>query len=230
MEHVRQRMEEIKQLQRKRMQGSSQTIIESGPAYDRSQYLIALGGVAVGLMIAAVIWLTKPMVTEDNINSISPEAAEAINASEIKKTNDNIARLNHRMELLTDTISNMDAKFKRIMVIADSMTNIENKHAYSSQQFTPDSTVEVSAFDNEDSNASRVDNIAHETEKAFVPTHTINTRINLRPSTSLNTTPIAVLNVGTEVEYISEIDGWYYVNTQSHGKGWCSSDYLSPLL
>ena len=67
------------------------------------------------------------------------------------------------------------------------------------------------------------------TAKAFVPTHTVRANLNLRPSASLNTTPIAVLKVGSEVEYIKEANGWYYVNTQLHGKGWCSSEYLSPL-
>ena len=65
--------------------------------------------------------------------------------------------------------------------------------------------------------------------KAFIPTHTVRAKLNLRPSASLDTTPIAVLKVGSEVEYIREADGWYYVNTQLHGKGWCSSEYLSSL-
>ncbi len=78
-------------------------------------------------------------------------------------------------------------------------------------------------------NASSSAHMTYEAVKAFVPTHTARARLNLRPSASLNTTPIAVLKAGSEVEYIKEADGWYYVNTRSHGKGWCSSEYLSPL-
>ena len=79
-------------------------------------------------------------------------------------------------------------------------------------------------------NASRSAHMTSEAVKAFVPTHTVRARLNLRPSASLNTTPITVLKVGSEVEYIKEADGWYYVNTQLHGKGWCLSEYLSSLL
>ena len=78
-------------------------------------------------------------------------------------------------------------------------------------------------------NASRSAHMTSEAVKAFVPTHTVRAKLNLRPSASLDTTPIAVLKVGSEVEYIREADGWYYVNTQFHGKGWCSSEYLSSL-
>jgi len=77
--------------------------------------------------------------------------------------------------------------------------------------------------------ASRSAHMTSEAVKAFVPTHTVKTRLNLRPSASLNTTPITVLKAGSEVEYIKEADGWYYVNTQLHGKGWCSPEYLSSL-
>jgi len=78
-------------------------------------------------------------------------------------------------------------------------------------------------------NTSRSAHMTSEAVKAFVPTHTVRARLNLRPSASLATTPITVLKVGSEVEYIKEADGWYYVNTQLHGKGWCSSGYLSSL-
>jgi glucose/arabinose dehydrogenase len=79
-------------------------------------------------------------------------------------------------------------------------------------------------------NVSRSAVMKPEAIKAFVPTHTVKTNLNLRPSPSLNTAPIAVLKAGSEVEYIKEDDDWYYVNTQLHGKGWCSSKYLTSLL
>jgi hypothetical protein len=115
------------------------------------------------------------------------------------------------------------------MVLTDTITNTENKHASSSQQDIPESEDAKPTFDLTDSNASRVVHMTPDTEMSFVPTHTVKDRINIRPSSSLNSTPMAVLEVGSEVEYISEADGWYYVNTQFHGKGWCSSGYLSPL-
>ena len=211
------------------MHGSSQTTAESGATHDRPQYLVALGGVAVGLLIATVIWLTKPLMTEGVINSIRPQAAEVISPDAISQTNDNIARLNHRMQLLADTISRMEARFEHILVMADSLNDVNNRDVSALQKISPDPAVETAEFDEDNSAPSSADNTPSETEQAFVPTHTVNARINLRPSTSLNTTPIAVLNTGTEVEYISETDGWYHVNTRLHGKGWCASDYLSAL-
>ncbi|MGD8629652.1 MAG: SH3 domain-containing protein [Gammaproteobacteria bacterium] len=229
MEQARQRIEEIKQLQREKMQGSRRTTAEAGAAHDRPQYLVALGGVAVGLLIATVIGLTKPLVTGDNSNSVRAEAADVMSPEEIRKTNDNIARLNQRMELLADTVSRMDARFERILVMADAVNQANNKDVPASQKTSSDPAAETAEFADAGSATSSEEDTAPATEQAFVPTHTVKARINLRPSTSLNTTPIAVLNAGTEVEYISETGGWYYVNTRLHGKGWCASDYLSPL-
>ena len=131
------------------------------------------------------------------------------------------------MESLTDTISRLETTLMRVMILTGSITNTESKHA-SSSQFIPESVDAKPTFDIKEPNSSSEK--PSETKKEFVPTHTVKDRMNLRPSSSLNTIPIAVLEVGSEVEYISESDGWYYVNTQSYGKGWCSSDYLSPLL
>ena len=229
MEHVRQKMEEIRQQQRKGLQENLQATTESSPAGDKSQYIIALGGIAAGLIIATVVWLGKSIVTTDNINMIAPESAEAIHTSEVKKPSDNIAHLNERVELLTESISNLEAKLMRIMVLTDSITDIEKKNASSSKQYIPESADAESAFDMKEPNTSRVVHMTSEAVKAFVPTHTVKARMNLRSSSSLDTTPIAVLKIGSEVEYIREANGWYYVNTQFHGKGWCSSEYLSPL-
>jgi hypothetical protein len=229
MVQARQRIEEIKQLQRERVQGSRHTETENGPAHKRSLYLFALGGVAVGLMIAAVIWLTKPLVMGNDNEPIRVEAGEEISAGDFSEINANIARLSHRMELLSETISDMDANFKRILAYADSMVDVKSKDAYALQDLPADPADEAAKFDEDNPDSPLVDNTEHATEQAFVPTHSVTARINLRPSTSVQTTPIAVLDVGTEVEYISETDGWYYVKTRSHGNGWCSSDYLSSL-
>jgi hypothetical protein len=230
MGQARQRIEEIKEQQSKRIRESNPPTPETGGAHGRPQYFIALGGIAVGLMIAAVIWLTKPLVTEDKHESNHTEAAEVISSAEIRKTNDNIARLNQSMEMLAETISNMDVKFKRILVMAESMTDAENKNAYTLQEFPTDPVVKASEFDGNNSVISRVDNAVHETKQTFAPTHTVNVRLNLRPTATFNSRPITTLKVGTEVQYISQSDGWDYVNTRLHGKGWCSSGNLSPLL
>jgi hypothetical protein len=84
-----------------------------------------------------------------------------------------------------------------------------------------DNTVEL--------DTSGITNSQQEAEITFAPTHTVKTRLNLRPSTSLDEAPIALLDAGTKVRYIDEEDGWYYVDTALHGQGWCASEYLSPL-
>jgi hypothetical protein len=229
MERVRQKMEEVIQKQ-KRLQEQSQATTKSISAKDKSQYILALGGVAAGLTIAVIVWLAMGIVMTDHITMSAADRDVAIHPGEIKKSSDNIAQLNERVESLTASVSTLEARLMRVMALTDSITDIEMKHAASSPQQIPESADANSASDMNESNASRAIQITTGTEKAFVPSHTVKARVNLRPSASVHTTPIAVLNVGTEVEYISNSDGWYYVNTRSHGKGWCSSDHLSPLL
>jgi hypothetical protein len=228
MERVRQKMEEVIQKQ-KRLQEQSQATTQSRSAKDKSQYILALGGVAAGLTIALIVWLAISIVATDHINMSAADRAEAIHTGVIKKSSDTIAQLNERVELLTESVSSLEASLMRVMVLTDSITDIDKKNASSSGQDIPESADAGSAFAMTDPNASSGSHMTPEAEKSFVPTHTVKTRINLRPSSSSNTTPIAVLEAGSEVEYIKEADGWYYVNTQSHGKGWCSSEYLSPL-
>jgi hypothetical protein len=224
MERVRQKMEEVIQKQ-KRLQEQSQAKTQSSSARDKSHYILALGGVAAGLTIAVIVWLAKSIVTTDHVTM----SADAIHTGLIKKSSDNIVRLNERVELLTESVSSLEARLMRVLVLTDSITGIDKKDASSSSQAIPEAADAGSAFAIQDPNASSASHTIPEAEKAFVPTHAVNARINLRPSPSSNTTPIALLNAGSEVEYISETDGWYYVNTQSHGKGWCSSEYLSPV-
>ena len=228
MERVRQKMEEVIQKQ-KRLQEQSHATTESRSANDKSQYILALGGVAAGLTIAVIVWLAKSILATEHINMIAPETADVIHPGEIKKSSDVLAQLNERVELLTESISNMEAKLMRVMALNDSISNIEEKYASSSQQDKLESAEVNSAIDMYELDAPGV-HVASETEKPFVPTHTVNAKLNLRPSASLNSRPSAVLKAGTKVEYISQADGWYYVKTRYNGKGWCSSDYLSPLL
>jgi Bacterial SH3 domain len=228
MERVRQKMEEVIQKQKK-LQEQSQAKTESRSAKDKSQYIIALGGVAAGLTIAVIVWLAMSIVMTDHINMSEADKAVTIHTGVIKKSSNNITELNERVESLTESVSTLEARLTKIIALTDSIAVVKTNYAASSPQQIPESADANSAFDMNDSSASSVVDNAPEAVKVFIPTHTVKARVNLRPSASLHTTPIAVLNVGTEVEYISKSDGWYYVNTQSHGKGWCSSDFLYPL-
>ena len=217
MEHARQKLEEEIQKQ-KWLQGQYQPKSGSGPARDKSQIMIALGGIAAGLTIAVIFMLSKSLVNKDHDNLFASDRDNAIHTDEIRAPSDEIAMLNKRVESLNESVATLETQLTRITALTDSFTDVETKHPPSSPQQisgpVPSSTIQLTT----------------EVKKAFDPSHIVNARVNLRPSASLHTTPIAVLNVGTEVEYISQSDDWYYVNTRSHGKGWCSSDYLSPLL
>ena len=228
MERARHKIEEVMQKQ-KWLQEQSQAKTERSSAKDKSQYIIALGGGAAGLIIAVIVWLAMSIVMTDHINMSEADKAVTIHTGVIKKSSNNIAELNERVESLTESVSTLEARLTKFMALTNSIAIVETNHAASSPQQISESANANSAFDMNESSASRVVDNAPEAVKVFIPTHTVKARVNLRPSASLHTTPIAVLNVGTEVAYISKSDGWYYVNTQSHGKGWCSSDYLSPL-
>ena len=80
-----------------------------------------------------------------------------------------------------------------------------------------------------DSHAPGLSDSTATNDKAFKPTHIAMTRLNLRTSTSLDDEPIGVLTSGTEVRYLDEANGWYYVDTEQFGIVWCASEYLSPL-
>lgn len=228
MEHVRQKIEdEIKK--QKWLQGQYYHKSASSPAKDKSQYMIALGGVAAGLTIALIFMLAKSLVTKDHDNLLAVDGVKTIHTGEIRKPSNEIAILNERVMTLSKSVSNLEGQLTHVKALTDSIAIVETNRAASSRPQIPEPADVNSKFDVNNSNASSAVDNAPETGKSFVPTHTVKTRVNLRPSASLNTKPITVLNVGTEVEYISKSDGWYYVNTQSHGKGWCSSDFLSPL-
>ena len=228
MERARHIIEEVIKKQ-KWLQEQSHAKTESSSAKDKSQYMIALGGIAAGLIIAVIFMLAKSLVTKEHINMFSADQDNAIQTVEIGKPSDEVAMLNERVESLSKSVSNLEAQLTHVIALADSIVIIERKHAASSSQQIPVPAGVNSTVDINDSHVSSVVDNIPETGKAFFPTHTVKARVNLRPSASLHTTPIAVLNVGTEVEYISKSDGWYYVNTLAHGKGWCSSEYLSPL-
>lgn len=228
MERARHKMEEVIR-KHKILQEKSQASTGSGSANSKSQYILALGGVAAGITIAIIVWLTNSILSTNQLNMSAPQRADAVYTGDLRKPIDNIARLNERVELLTESLSGLEAKLTRVMVLTDSLTDIGKKQPVSSRQDVPESGVAGPTSDMNESAASSAVHTAPETEKAFAPTHIVKTRVNLRPSASLKTRPIAVLKAGAEVEYLGKKDGWYYVNTRSHGKGWCAADYLSAL-
>jgi hypothetical protein len=127
-------------------------------------------------------------------------------------------------------MANLEAMLKRITLLTDIATyNEKNNTSFASHDNRRSNSMKLAYNRDEPDTSIRV-SMNPETQEKFVPTHIVNDWLNLRPSSSLKTKPIAVLNVGSEVEYITETDDWFYVNTQTHGKGWCYSAYLSPLL
>ena len=228
MERARHKIEEVIKKQ-KWLQEQSHAKTASSSTRDKSQYIIALGGVAAGITIAVIVWLAKSIVTTDHNDMSEADKAVTIHTGIIRKSSNNIAELNERVESLTESVSTLEARLTKIMGLTDSIAIVETNRTASSPQQIPESADANATLETNGSSVSRAVQTATETGEAFIPSHTVKARVNLRPSASLHTTPIAVLNVGTEVEYISKSDGWYYVNTLAHGKGWCSSEYLSPL-
>jgi hypothetical protein len=189
MERFGQKLEEIKQKQ-KRSHENSQAKIESSTAIKKSPYILALGGMVSGLVIAVILLLAKIIVDKNNTNTIAPKTAETIHAIEIKKLGDDVALLDERVKLVTESISSMESMLMRILELTDSISDIEKKHTSSSGQYRPESADAVSAFDDKKPDASKVLHVTPEAVTVMVPTHVIKTRLNLRPSSSLNTTPI----------------------------------------
>jgi len=214
MERARHKIEEVIQKQ-KLLQEQFHAKTQSSSSKDKSLYIIALGGVAAGITIAVIVWLAMSIVMADHNDMSEADKAATM--------------LNERMESLTESVSTLEARLTHIMALTDSIAIVETNRTASPPQQIPESSDTNPTLETNESSASRTVQTATETGEAFIPSHTVKARVNLRPSASLHTTPIAVLNVGTEVEYISKSDGWYYVNTLAHGKGWCSSEYLSPL-
>ena len=253
MEHVKEKMAQARQ-HRKMLQENPQAQTDFIQA-DRdstsnlakfNRYLslgrnasLFIGGAAAGIVVVAIVWWVKSAGVAGDTSTIALETAEAIQArgaavlqsgtSGFKKPIDGIAHLNERVESLNNTIINLEVKLMHVLSLADSIADIESKRVTATQHYKSATNETESAFDTMEPTASGIVPTTHETTEAFIPTHTVNARLNLRPSVSLSTTPIAILKVGAQVEYRSEIDDWYYVNTKSSGKGWCASSYLSSL-
>jgi hypothetical protein len=171
-----------------------------------------LAGVAAGVCITALAWWLK----SDKL--------------EIEPSSQKIDVLNERVELLGDNISELESRLKRLLAVTESIEEIEDRLASAQQQADSGADETVSAGASTEPPVAELAPMTVETVELFTPTHSVTARLNLRPSASLTATPIALLPSGTRVEKISEYGAWYYVNTETHGKGWCSSEYLSPLL
>ena len=205
-QNVRDKLNEIRQKQLE-SDANFHTTKRSTTASDKSLKFYVLGGLVGGFIIA---WLINSFLSTENADLIAQKSRVVIYENEIRETNKLIEQLNDRVELLTDTISNLESELTR----------------------TPESiepTNELPPSTPADSQTSTVTDSASASETAFIPTHVVKTRLNLRPSTSLDDEPIGVLSAGTEVRYIDEEMGWYYVDTEQLGKGWCASKFLSPL-
>lgn len=213
MDQVKQRLDEIKRKQLEMLENSRATS-SNDSSKGKSHLVTALMGIAAGITIAAIAWFAYALVTTKDIDIRTWDIRTAILENLNSKTDEQIDELNDRVELLAESVTRLEMKFNQYME-SDSSTQMDIPEDQS------DSNVELDTSSATDSQ--------HEAEIAFVPTHTVNTRLNLRPSTSLDEAPIALLEVGTMVKYIDEENGWYYVDTALHGKGWCASEYLSPL-
>jgi hypothetical protein len=132
----------------------------------------------------------------------SSDLRTAIPGKDNSRTDERIDQLNDRVELLAESVSTLEVRLDQFMESA-STSGGGAEQATSTQmdipEDHPDSTIEIEA--------SGITNSQREAEIAFVPTHTVKTRLNLRPSSSLVEAPIALLGAGTKVRYINEEDG-----------------------
>jgi glucan-binding YG repeat protein len=226
-QRIRQRLNEIRQKQLETQQSAQET--NTAPiSNNNSHYLYALLGMAAGFIISIIVWMVTPLSKTNEMKMIMPESHVSIDANEINKANEHIGRLNDRLELLTQSIYALETRLNRLMNLPDSNHDAGMMPAHSYQKHMAEAANTGTTIDANELAAS-VGSPSTKTGNSFIPTHKATTNLNLRPSASLDSTPVATLSAGTKVEYILESGGWYYVNTEQHGKGWCASGYLSPL-
>ena len=217
-QNIRNKLNEIRQ---KRLESEKNIRANetSSTSNDKPLIIMALSGVATGLIIAWLIYLS---LSTDDADLITQKSRIVIYENEIREANKIIEQLNDRVELLTETISNLEPElvqtneFMEDNKIAEKMNSTGQEPSEQARE-----TLQPTTSESQDSAAASA--------TAFIPTHVVKTRLNLRTSRSLDNVPIGILNTGTEVRYIDEVNGWYYVDTRQLGKGWCASEYLSPL-
>ena len=217
-QNIRNKLNEIRQ-KRLESEKNIQANETSSTSNDKPLIIMALSGVATGLIIAWLIYLS---LSTDDADLIAQKSRIVIYENEIREANKTIEQLSDRVELLTETISNLEPElvqtneFMEDNKIAEKMNSTEQEPSEQAREKLQPTTSE-----SQDSAAASA--------MAFIPTHVVKTRLNLRTSRSVDNTPIGIMNTGTEVRYIDEVNGWYYVDTRQLGKGWCASEYLSPL-
>ena len=203
--------------QHKRAQQSIQGVSDTGSSAEsffstgRKLTLVLLGVAAGVAIIAMTLWM-KP------------------DESGIKSLRQNIDLLNRRVELQGNSIASLEEKLARLLVLAESSREIESADAAGARQEISKLSDEMLVIDSNWAASVTQSPVTATREERLAPTHSVAVKLNLRPSASLDTVPLRVLPAGTRVEKISENGDWYYVNTEAHGKGWCYSGYLSPLL
>jgi hypothetical protein len=228
MDHViRQRLNEIRQKQLD-AQKNSQEPPPAPFASDKSYYIPVLAGVAAGITIAIMAWIVASLFTADDAQIPVPESRVSMDTSEISKANEQIERLNDRLQLLTQTVISLESRLNRLTGMAGSGHDAGLKPTHSYQNHIAEAAGTGTTTD-ENGLAAPGGALPSKTGKSFIPTHNVTTSLNLRPFASLDSTPVTTLSSGTKIEYIHESGTWYYVNTEQHGKGWCASEYLSPL-
>lgn len=222
-QNVRNKLNEI----RKKQLESEQDLQANEPSTasnGKSLKIAALGGVAAGFITA---WLINSLLATENADLIAQKSRVVIYENKIREANKSIERLNDRVELLIDSISNLESEFTHAIELIERNKNDENTTA--TVQGPSAQTEEKPQATLSGSQASGITDNGVASETSFVPTHVVKTRLNLRRNTSLNESPIGVLSTGTLVSYIDEENGWYYIDTKQLGKGWCASKFLSPL-
>ena len=206
-QNVRKKLNEIRQKQLE-SEASPKANEPSTAASDKQLKITALGGVAAGLIIA---WLINSFLPTENADLIAQRSSVGIYENKIREANETIEQLNDRVELLTESISDLEAELTQAMGLVKFKNNIEKTMSTDQDKFEltdekPTSTLVTSQ-------AAELADSASTSNKAFKPTHTARTRLNLRSSNSLEDEPIGVLSAGTEVRYIDEANSWYYVDT-----------------
>ena len=229
MDHrIRQRLNEIRQKQLESHNKTRETSPATAPN-NNPHYIFLLAGLAAGLIISIIVWMVSPLSKTDDVEIIIPESHVSIDTSSLDKANEHIEQLNNRLELLSRSIDVLETRLNRLRGLSDSNHHAGMMPAHTYQNRIKEAASTESTIDANEAVSSR-SAISSNTVNSFNPTHSVTANLNLRPSASLDSKPVATLSTGTKVEYMHESGGgWYYVNTEQHGKGWCASKYLSPL-
>ena len=223
---VRQRLNEIRQKQMD-LQSSTRSSRDSAVASDKSQYIVALGGVTAGITIAIIAWLVwSLMVVKQGIHDTTGSQT-AIQTNTINELSEKIDHLSELIVLLTDSISGLEKGLTSL--INESGFSAKSAHRNTvarHSELEPPATTQASSDKGTPTTLIDVDDQPEDLVSA--PMYRVIERVNLRPTPSTDRSAVATLNVGSEVQYIRESGDWFYVKTESQREGWVASEYLSP--